>query len=101
VRALFFVGLTCFLFMFFGAKFLTTSIMGNPGAYCATLVLSPSLLFLCCVSALRGYAQGQSVMAPTAISQIIEALSKLLLGLFLAKLLLQYGSSMTDAFTPE
>jgi len=101
VRALFFVGLACFLFMFFGAKFLTTNIMGNPGAYFATLILSPSLLFLCCVSALRGYAQGQNVMAPTAISQIIEALSKLLLGLFLAKLLLEYGSSMTDAFTPE
>jgi len=101
VKTLFALGLVCFLIMFFGAEFLTVHIMGNPGAYCAALVLSPSLLMVCCISALRGYAQGQSVMAPTAISQVIEALSKLLIGLFLAKLLLQYGSSMTDVFTPQ
>jgi len=101
VRTLFVLGLICFLVMFFGAEFLTVNVMKNPGAYCAAMVLSPSLLMVCCISALRGYAQGQSVMAPTAISQVLEALSKLIIGLFLAKLLLEYGSSLTDAFTPQ
>jgi len=101
IRTLFVLGLICFAVMFFGAEFLTVNVMKNPGAYCAAMVLSPSLLMVCCISALRGYAQGQGIMAPTAISQILEALSKLIIGLFLAKLLLEYGSSLTDAFTPH
>lgn len=100
-RTLFLFGLSGFLIMFLGAKALTYNILGNPGAYCATLVLAPAPLFVCCMSALRGYAQGQGVMSPTAISQIIEALCKLILGLTLATLLLDYGASMTDVFTPQ
>lgn len=101
LRALFVLGFVSFLIMFFGAKTITHTIQGNPGAYCATMVLAPAPLFVCCVSALRGYGQGQGIMAPTSISQILEALFKLILGLSLACLFLAYGSSMTDAFTPH
>mgnify|MGYP001484041592 CR=1 FL=1 len=101
MRTLFLFGLVCFAVMFFGARSITENVMHNPGAYCATpLALAPACLFVCCMSALRGYTQGQGVMTPTAVSQILEALCKLIIGLSLAYVLLTWGSSMTDAFSP-
>lgn len=93
-------GLFSLFVMLFGAEFITANILGNPGAHCATMVLSPAALFVCCMSALRGYTQGQSIMTPTAISQILEAICKLVFGLSLAYAFLMLGSSMTDVFTP-
>ena len=73
--------------------------MSNPAAVTCVRVLAPSALFVCCVAALRGYAQGHSNMAPTAISQIIEALCKLFVGLGLAVVVLRlgYGANMAAA----
>ena len=88
LRALFLLGLVSFLIMFFGAGFLTQHVIQNPGAYYATLALAPAALLVCCMSAIRGYAQGMRNMVPTAVSQIIEALCKLILGLSLAYILL-------------
>lgn len=41
----------------------------------------PSLLFCCIMSTYRGYFEGMRNMYPTAISDVIEALGKLILGL--------------------
>ncbi|MBQ5591831.1 MAG: polysaccharide biosynthesis protein [Clostridia bacterium] len=48
--------------------------------YCV-LAIAPSIFFCCCMSTYRGYYEGLQNMLPTAISQVIEALSKLFLGL--------------------
>ncbi len=48
--------------------------------YCV-LAIAPSIFFCCCMSTYRGYYEGLQNMMPTAISQVIEALSKLLIGL--------------------
>ena len=56
-------------------------------------VLSPSVLCVCLVSAIRGYTQGLGDMTPTAGSQIIESACKLVIGLGLCALLLQRGAS--------
>lgn len=48
------------------------------------LLMAPSLLFCCLLSAYRGYFEGHSDMVPTAVSDIILALCKLLLGYSLA-----------------
>ena len=50
-----------------------------------------SCFFVCVMSAYRGYAQGHSDMVPTAVSQVLEALTKLIVGLFLAWYLLYLG----------
>ena len=50
--------------------------------------LAPSILFVCMLSAFRGYIQGHSDMKPTTWSQIIEVLAKVIVGLILAKLIL-------------
>lgn len=48
--------------------------------YCV-LAIAPSIFFCCCMSTFRGYYEGLQNMMPTAISQVIEALSKLFIGL--------------------
>lgn len=52
-----------------------------PGAEYSIRAISPTLFFICASSAVRGYFQGHEIMAPTAVSQLIESLSKLLLGM--------------------
>ncbi len=51
--------------------------------------LAPAVFFVCVISAFRGYSQGFSDMRPTAVSQIIEVVSKLVFGLLVAWLLLR------------
>ena len=59
-------------------------------AYCI-LAISPTVLLICLSSAYRGYFQGKNKMAPTAVSQVIEALLKLILGLIFAFIALNAG----------
>ncbi|MGM9523704.1 MAG: polysaccharide biosynthesis C-terminal domain-containing protein [Faecousia sp.] len=60
---------------------LATDVMSMPNAWYSIFALGPAVLCICIASACRGYFQGQGDMTPTAVSQIIEALGKLLLGL--------------------
>jgi len=60
----------------------------------AILTVAPTIFFTCIVSAFRGYFQGMSNMMPTAVSQIIEALGKLIFGLGLAVWLMEAGYSL-------
>lgn len=62
-------------------KFLATNVMAMPNAWYSIFALGPAVLCICIASACRGYFQGQGDMTPTAVSQIIEALGKLILGL--------------------
>jgi len=55
------------------------------------LALSPSIFFVCLMSAYRGYTQGHSDMKLTSVSQIIEVLGKVLFGIFFAWILLKKG----------
>lgn len=52
----------------------------NHGALFAVFCIAPCLLICCIMSAYRGYYEGLKNMRPTAVSQVIEALGKLLLG---------------------
>lgn len=56
-------------------------IIGRPMNYVAILVVAPCILFCCQMSSFRGYYEGLTNMTPTAVSQVIEALSKLVFGL--------------------
>lgn len=60
----------------------------------ALLAISPTIFFTCIVSAVRGYYQGMANMIPTAVSQVIEALGKLIFGLGLAYYLMGQGYSL-------
>ena len=66
--------------MMFGAG-AYSEFVGNPNAAYSILILAPTLFFVCITSAFRGYFQGRQNMIPTAISEIIEASGKLLIGI--------------------
>ncbi|MBQ7871624.1 MAG: polysaccharide biosynthesis protein [Oscillospiraceae bacterium] len=65
-------------------RFLAGTVMGMPNASYSIFALGPAVVFICFASAGRGFFQGQGDMKPTAVSQIIEAAGKLILGLGLA-----------------
>ena len=66
-------------------------LIGNPDAYMCIMAIAPALLFICMASAVRGYCQGFENMTPTAVSQLIEAISKLLLGIVFARAAIKKG----------
>ena len=56
--------------------------------------IAPTLFFVCISSAIRGYFQGYQKMMPTAVSQLFEALGKLVFGLLFAHIALSNGASV-------
>ena len=83
------MGVFSFICMSVFGKTVAAYVIQNEKAVYAVQALSVSVLCSCCCSAFRGYAQGHLNMIPTTISQIIEALSKMVLGLLLAVLILR------------
>ncbi len=55
------------------------------------LIMAPSILFCCLMTAYRGIYEGSRNMIPTAVSQIVEAVGKLIFGISLAAGALQLG----------
>ena len=79
----FILGLTGAVFMFFGAENLA-AFQNNSMAAQPIRALAPAVFWVCLLACMRGYTQGQGNMTPTAVSQILEALCKVCLGLPLA-----------------
>ena len=77
------IGMIGTVVLYYGSSFFG-ALIGNADAVACIAAISPMALFICVSSAVRGYFQGHQNMRPTAISQIIEALGKLLLGLVFA-----------------
>ena len=90
------MGIFSFICMSVFSQFVATYVIENPKAVYCVLALAPAVLCTCCCSAFRGYAQGHLNMVPTGVSQIIEALCKLLLGLSLAILVLHTAIQPDD-----
>lgn len=91
---LFFVlGLVGTLLMCFGASQLAV-FQNNEMAAQPIRALSPAVFCVCLLACMRGYTQGQGNMKPTAISQVLEALCKVGIGLPLAWYILRMGGGM-------
>lgn len=56
--------------------------------------IAPTLFFVCVSSAIRGYFQGYQKMLPTAVSQLLEAVGKLVFGLLFAHFALKSGADV-------
>lgn len=84
------LGLASFLIMYFKADLLA-EMMHDSKAAAGIKALAPAVVCVGCLAAFRGYSQGHSNMTPTSISQIIEALCKLVVGLSLAYWLIKAG----------
>ena len=86
------MGLICFLLMM-GLSFFYVDFIDSPDALPAMMMLSPAIFFGCIVSIYRGYFEGQRNMTPTAISEIVEAAVKMILGLSMSYLVIRIGKN--------
>ncbi|MBR1781516.1 MAG: polysaccharide biosynthesis protein, partial [Oscillospiraceae bacterium] len=89
------IGVLCSLVMFvFARQF--AGIMNSYATTPSIRALAPSVALVCCLACFRGYAQGQRNMTPSSVSQIIEALFKLIVGLTLAWYLIRVLGKSED-----
>ncbi len=58
--------------------------VGDPLTVSGFAAIAPSVAIVCIMSAFRGYMQGQHDMRPTAFSQLIESIGKIIIALPLA-----------------
>jgi stage V sporulation protein B len=72
-------------------------IYGTPDALWSVLAIIPSVFFCSITSVLRGYYEGLQNFRPTAISNIIESVIKLIFGLFLCGYVIKSGGSIALA----
>lgn len=85
-----FFGLVCFILMVLGS-FIYVKVIKAEDTIFALLCLSPTIFFGCLMSIYRGYFEGMRNMVPTAISEIIEASCKLIIGLSASFIVLNIG----------
>jgi len=79
------LGAVCSVVLYFSADAYSGAI-GIKEAATAVKAISPTLLFICLAGGIRGHFQGFKLMAPTAISQLLESIGKLVLGITFAYL---------------
>lgn len=94
------MGIVCFLIMTVGSFFYVNNVIKSPYSLPALLVLAPTIFFGCLVSVYRGYYEGLRNMTPTAVSEVLEAVSKIAIGVVLSYIIVnigvnQYASSGT------
>jgi len=84
------IGFVVMLAMFFFADNFAKLMNSSLSSY-GIRVLAPAVFFVCLISVFRGYAQGFQNMIPTAISQVIEVVSKAVFGIAVAFYLARMG----------
>ncbi|SHJ08402.1 putative polysaccharide biosynthesis protein [Lutispora thermophila] len=90
------IGLILSVTLYFNADTFTQAFK-NPGSYFAVLAVSPAIFTVSISGAFRGYFQGMQNMTPSAVSQVTEQLSRVLVGFLLAYLFLPYGYMVSAA----
>lgn len=97
IRLLVTIGIAGFAVLYFGADFFANVLLKNPGSAPGIRAIAPAMLFVSLMSAYRGYFQGHQNMVPTALSEILEAIGKLVIGFGAAYLLIPKGTQMSAA----
>lgn len=98
-RIFIFLGLVGSLLMFFGAK-LFARLSGLENSVYSIMVMAPAIFFSCMMATYRGYYEGLRNMIPSAVSEICEVLSKLIIGFTITSIIIKYGKqSIMDTKT--
>ncbi|MGN1349137.1 MAG: polysaccharide biosynthesis C-terminal domain-containing protein [Acutalibacteraceae bacterium] len=63
----------------------------TPQNFISIIAIAPCVFFCCMMSSYRGFYEGTRNMYPTGISQVIEALGKVVFGLTLSYITMKYG----------
>lgn len=78
--------------LFFGADWLIESrYIRDARAYYSIMALAPAVFFVTFLASFRGYLQGWQIMTPTAVSEIVEQLTRVITMLIFADMFLPYG----------
>ncbi len=84
------IGLIGTSIMFFGAPLFEKAYKIDNLSF-SIMAIAPTLFFICIASALKGYFQGYQNMVPSAVSNVIEAVGKMALGILFANYAVQTG----------
>ena len=87
------IGLLSSFIVFFFSNQLAGA-FGEPMSYLALRMISPTLLIVCVLSVFRGYYQGMGTMVPTAISQVLEQIAVVGVGIGASYFLAKYGTKV-------
>lgn len=85
------VGLFFSILMAVMAKPIVNLLNWDPRAYYAVLALSPAIFFVSIMATYRGFFQGLQNMVPTAYSQVLEQLVRMITMIGLVYYLIQFG----------
>ena len=85
------VGLILTLVLVVGAEYLAVSVYRNPKAFYPIISIAPAIFFVSVMSCFRGFFQGLQDMTPSAISQVVEQIGRVVAVFILADLLLPRG----------
>ncbi|MBE6747179.1 MAG: polysaccharide biosynthesis protein [Ruminococcaceae bacterium] len=91
-----FVGLFGTMLLMLVALPYSKFLIKTPENFVSILAIAPCIFFCCIMSSYRGFYEGTRNMYPTGISQIIEAVGKMILGLILSYITMWYGQSVFD-----
>ncbi|MDD6728485.1 MAG: oligosaccharide flippase family protein [Eubacteriales bacterium] len=89
-RLFFIVGTAGMMIMILAAEPYAKGVASSPKSLYTILALAPSVLFSCLAASKRAFAEGYLDMKPTALSQVIEALFKMVFGLLFARFSMSY-----------
>ena len=92
LRLLLISGLLFSSALFFGAYFIINqNIIRDSRAYYSIIALAPAVFFVTFLASFRGYLQGWQIMTPTATSEVVEQLVRVITMLVFADLFMPYG----------
>ncbi|MCC5911185.1 MAG: polysaccharide biosynthesis protein [Clostridiaceae bacterium] len=86
-----FVGMLSSFLLYFGAKHIIILLEWPEDTYYSIMGLALAPFFVSIMSAFRGYFQGMQIMTPTAVSQIIEQIGRVVIGVGLAYMYIDKG----------
>ena len=78
--------------LYFGADFITGTLMRTPLSIFAVRVLIPVLLIVAILGVMRGFFQGLGTMMPSATSQILEQIVNAVVSVWAAYVLVEEGA---------
>ncbi len=84
------MGAVCSVLMVAGG-FIYVRYIDSPYSLLGILMLAPTILFGCLVAVYRGYFEGLRNMRPTALSEIIEAVAKIAIGVAASYIVIDKG----------
>lgn len=89
---MFVTGLLFTALTYFGAEWLIAfQFIRDPRAYWSVVALAPAIFFVTLLASSRGYLQGWQRMTPTAVSQIVEQIFRVVTMIAFASLFLPWG----------